>query len=338
MAPRKAAAAAPVPEQPGAKKVKAEPEDTPPQDRHSDESKTLKPQYAALLYKLKKRNESGEDTKSLHVYKSLPNEEKKNWVAKFKLDPSLAWCTAESSTSVSSRSSSNSEVRWLTQDQIAAPTRLNNAEHARMICESGVLRDQPHEFEPLALAGVRQYEWNDSWKSVTDAYEERTKIKATGDMSTSDFEAAQQHMDSELPGLQAGPAPVRTKATPKKVRTPEQQATFETQKAVGQSLSKAAQCVQKVSLALREDKIDPLCHKLDQKDWGAPLKASFLEKVKQLRVDAGSLHDLWANLTKDQKSGAAVDRSSIDEATNTLSVAYGAFEKSLLADIKNMTG
>ena len=72
-----------------------------------------------------KRIEKAGDEKHLKAWRGTQSKEKLAWAAKFSLDPSCSWLTAEETYAAGHEERHSSEEVWLTQYMLAGPTWLN---------------------------------------------------------------------------------------------------------------------------------------------------------------------------------------------------------------------
>eukprot|EP00974_Lingulodinium_polyedra_P030678 2953472-Lingulodinium_polyedra.AAC.1 len=110
-----------------------------------------------MNYKLKS------DPEALNRFKKLDFNGKRQWLDKFKLDPSMAWLEAEQETSVGAEEKNSNQVESLTLEQLAGPNYLNSEVHAKAVFEA--MPKKPSEVKALADIGVEVIEWKRSWKT-----------------------------------------------------------------------------------------------------------------------------------------------------------------------------
>ena len=92
---------------------------------------------------------------------------------------------------------------------------LNDAEAAKVLCESGDLEPRPHEYPALAAKGWKQYEFSWSKYCTKAGYREEAGTHAEGDMSAEQYEEVTKHLRTNR-----GSNP-RKRAAPKAAREPE---------------------------------------------------------------------------------------------------------------------
>lgn len=107
----------------------------------------------------------------------------------------------------------------LTQEQLGGPNYLNSELHAKLIFEWGKANLQDHPHPVLADADVKVIEWDTTWKSATDFFEDMTKVRATGALDPEDFEKIQSAMASSTHDDTT--PKVKTKSAPRDL-TPEE--------------------------------------------------------------------------------------------------------------------
>eukprot|EP00959_Pyramimonas_sp_CCMP1952_P362764 7596740-Pyramimonas_sp.AAC.1 len=99
--------------------------------------------FSALRYQLSKRS----DKSALDDYMKLKADaDRRDWLAKFVVDPSTGGSTASSGTTVTKRDTEKEVDEWLTEKQLGGPQWLNDPYAAKILCESGDLEDRPHRY------------------------------------------------------------------------------------------------------------------------------------------------------------------------------------------------
>ena len=86
---------------------------------------THKRATSQLVYKL------GGQKGAIDAYNTLSNTEKTDWINKFKVDKSLAWCEAWDTTKITRKRKIEGQAIWLTKSKLGGPRYLNDEEHAK---------------------------------------------------------------------------------------------------------------------------------------------------------------------------------------------------------------
>ena len=159
-------------------------------------------------------------------YKAIKSdEERKQWIAAFLIDP--AFCTNEgfNECSVFSEKTQVDDEVWLTQSQLQGPEWLNDAHHAKILIDSSSLEERPHEWAVLAEANVKQYKFFKSVLRRATGEREASGVRSTSELSAA--EATEVKTGLELAGSNIAGTPMKKQRTkpaqkPKVEKTPEQ--------------------------------------------------------------------------------------------------------------------
>ena len=127
--------------------------------RDGDQPHTRRPQLEETprqhgQYQLKKLEKAG-DERPLKAWRATPSKEKKRgWAAKFSLDPSCSWLTAEETHAAGHEERHSSEEVWLTQEMLAGAhvAQFDGASQIG-VRSSGDLETRKHSLPSLAAAG-----------------------------------------------------------------------------------------------------------------------------------------------------------------------------------------
>ena len=133
-------------------------------------------------------------------YKALDAGEKKAWLCRFRVDPTLAWLTAETGTQVGKKSSKESTERVLTEPELAGPKYLNSDVNAKLVFEWAVTHKLIVKHSHPTLQGIPCIRWSDSYRSMSDYFDEHSKTCAEGQLDVETYDKIEQAMRStEVP-------------------------------------------------------------------------------------------------------------------------------------------
>eukprot|EP00959_Pyramimonas_sp_CCMP1952_P044858 937110-Pyramimonas_sp.AAC.1 len=85
------------------------------------------------------------------------DEERRNWLAAFLIDPASGGSTATNTVSREVSRKEKTVGQWMTIDEYGGPKGINNMEHAKARCEAGEFTERPHESPILAAKDIKQY-------------------------------------------------------------------------------------------------------------------------------------------------------------------------------------
>ena len=122
------------------------------------------------------------------------DQQKREWLAQYVLDPKIAKCTASNETAATDEKLAEEDEGWLYESQIAI--KLNDKEMAKILCESGELQDRPADHEALNKAGYKQY-WFVSKHFLNRTGTKQTNaVRAEVELSTDEYNEVKEHMAS----------------------------------------------------------------------------------------------------------------------------------------------
>ena len=325
--PQAMKAKAPKAKAPHAIKAKAPAAKQDPDDRHTErhteEAKANKNLYSKMNYKLKA------DPEALDRFKKLDFNGKRQWLDKFKLDPSMAWLEAEQETSVGAEERNSQRVDPLTLEQLAGPNYLNSEVHAKAVFAA--MPKRLSEIKALADIGVEVIEWKRSWKTVSDWQRDQAKIRATGQLEQDAYKEAQDMM------LKPTKAVAKTKASPKEL-TAEDKEKKDMIKLNQKTLVASQQCVTKFGKLTDECHMKAIYDKVASRPWGQEAKCHIETKVMAIKETMGELQTLWCEGVLQQKMNpeGLCGREAMNEKMKDLEFQWMQLDNSYLADIKAM--
>ena len=101
--------------------------------RRTQAGKEFKALCDSTRGKLQRMADKG-DPKPLADWKAA--KDKRSWIQQFQFDPSCSWITAQKTDTMMTKDTDSTEIIWLTEDQLVGPNWLNNALHAKTVCEN----------------------------------------------------------------------------------------------------------------------------------------------------------------------------------------------------------
>ena len=125
-------------------------------------------------------------------------EQKQAWLAQYVVDPETAVCKGCNVTEVFTEKSEQSDVHWLTEQQIASAECLNSEPHAQAVCSSGDLESRPHELPSLASIGVKQYRWIKGMERFRSGEKETNGVQADSSLKPDEYKEVADHMRSNF--------------------------------------------------------------------------------------------------------------------------------------------
>ena len=110
---------------------------------------------------------------------------KREWLMKLLLDPAVCKKTAEHVNEVTDRQRKKAVGAWLTEHQLAAPDRLNNADHAAKMVKT--LPSRPHEVAELAQDGVLQYWYTEKTETLEKDNVQTARLTASSELTDPEY-------------------------------------------------------------------------------------------------------------------------------------------------------
>ena len=153
---------------------------------------------ADMLHKIacNYRNSMTADVKK--KYKVLKtNDERRQWLVHYLLDPKAAVCTGFNKTTASDEENSKKMEAWITEEQMGGPLYLNSATHAKTVCASKIFEEQDHDFEALAKDGVKQFRFNWSLLQRSTGIRKEAGVKAVAELSAQEYERVRDQIDTQ---------------------------------------------------------------------------------------------------------------------------------------------
>ena len=152
-------------------------------------------------------------------YNDQTPEVRREWLAQYVLDPKTGSSIGFSSTTAHNSQSSEGLTEWLTEDQLASSQWLNSESHAHTLCQSGELRERPHERPCLAKAGVKQYEYSRQQLLASTGWCKKSGVKTTSELKPEESNEVASHIESNF----GSSATKKRKITPKPTQENESQ-------------------------------------------------------------------------------------------------------------------
>ena len=155
-------------------------------------------------------------------YKTVTSQdEKRQWLAKFMLDPSCATLRGRNTNSKETEDVEGVDFVWITKDTMAGPSYLNNAVTADLVSADCASRPYSRS-ESAAAAGVLEYKYYFENGSHKKRSSEKTEVRAEADLNDEDYVKIREATQSARVGNSAyaesslgkeKPPPKRLKAT-----------------------------------------------------------------------------------------------------------------------------
>jgi len=194
--------------------------------------------------------------------------------------------------------------------------------------EGVVLIDHPAP--ALRAAGVKCIEWNTTWKSASDFFQDLAKIKATGSVDAENFSKIKEAMEGPMGNVAE---PKQPKQPPKELS--EEQKRMKQEKAEKQkALAAAQQVVQKLTTSVAPTTLDPLMARLDARPWGSTMKPEILKLVGLVKDMVADLHKSWSDGSLEIKKDPSFDISPIVAKTQDAQEKYNELDQIYLGDLR----
>ena len=102
---------------------------------------------------------------------------------------------------------------WVAAEVLDGPKFMNSTAHAKLLADSGELRDRPSRYAALAKAGVREYEITEEVLRIIQGTRSENGVSATSELQPSEYQDVKRSLEQ---GLDSKPPPKRRQkeATP----------------------------------------------------------------------------------------------------------------------------
>ena len=117
--------------------------------------------------------------------KSKSDAERRQWLQQFILDPACCAREGLNKTKLATLKMNDENVVWVTLEQLAGSSFLNNMEHAKATIAT--LNSRPHEIAALAAEGILQYEYTSSVTTHKKIKETSTETRAKVELTDNQY-------------------------------------------------------------------------------------------------------------------------------------------------------
>ena len=271
--------------------------------------------FSALNSSLKSQHPS-----KVVEYKALTtDDQRREWLAAFIIDPESGGCCASNTTERSSETADRAVQIWVTVDEYGGPRFLNNMEHAKIAVS--VLQDRLHENAALAAAGVKEYDVTKVWREYCNRTKETFAVTVDAKITASEYQEVANAMatDGEPPkkkGRAQGNSSRRcTPPNPPAELSAEQLVTKQLKESMDKTSKEVKGLIDKMGRELTE--VELVENRLKTKSW-SPSAVSYLqeETAKQVAFKE-SLHKLWTE-SKGKKFDGNGDMEAATASLKTL--------------------
>ena len=129
---------------------------------------------------------------------------RREWLAQYVLDPSLAKCSGFNRVTAFSTSSPDAMGQWLHESQIASSAYLNDPAAAKLLCASGDLREQrPSEWPAEAAEGVTQDSFTTTVTTTSAGTKEENGVDAETELKEQELHTVRMHIQSNIDSFHA---------------------------------------------------------------------------------------------------------------------------------------
>ena len=262
--------------------------------------------------------------------------EKRGWIAQYVMDPQVAVCNGFNKTTAFVSESRKGTSSWKTEKQIAAV--LKSDDDAKLLCESGDLKDRPHEFASLAAKGLKQYYYTADEHLAEAGTIKESGVQAKAELTPMQFQEVKEDIANNF-----GKAGKRKTSRP--VKAPESEASKRLRAAVATRASSLKQLKglnDKTQVEL--ESAESVLPKLVMKGYPEQMEIFLASKVNEAKDWLNdSKHAYAVEIMKpDPKSHGNLDLvqgefQRLSSVTQNLDENFQKFKKCAGADIKKLT-
>ena len=258
-----------------------------------------------------------------------------SWLAQYIIDPEGGIQTGMNKVRCMTEQRSDTTREWLTEEQIG--DILKNKEQARILCASGELQKQPHEFKSLADQGIFQYYDRRQKQRDSDVLQDIAEVSTSSDLKHDEFTEVAKDMRNQY----GKPPTKKTKPTQKKVETPEEK-EFKAARATRSALlRKLKVALDKCSVMVSEDRV--LVDRLEATGYPAAMKTFLEANVQQVEDERCKTSGVYAaevtrqEITKvDDLPDVLASTKQMERCLQVSDQAVATYKKDWQVDIKRM--
>ena len=282
------------------------------------------------------RSSMSEQVKS--DYKKLnTDEERRQWIAQFVLDPTISTTEGFNGTLAYKQEGTIDEDVWLTEEQLGSASYLNSVSQASQIVKVGELESRPHELACLAQAGIKQYKYTTSVVRRENGLREEAGTSAKAELNDNEYEEVTKEMKQGF-------------GKPVKRRQPKQkEPESDEQKKLKSATQLRASNIRKCKVMMDKAATDAVAcegdlQKLVTKgypgamiDWFKNLVGEFKAEVEVARVRYAK-EATRVEAGKPNCDEVEANTMEVDLTMHALDSKYKAFKEGVFTDVKKLSG